>query len=171
MASKSGLFDDLSLVLDSTKAITDQERDLQITKLPGILLDSECQRIIHLFKTKDSEKKWKKDPAGNPPVGEIEEHTVFWPSAPVYELGWPRVHLLHEGHSSTWHTMRLLKRPGQKTIDRIYIFFNGLNEWRTFQTYYRLADLLFMNEERRRRRKDPEFGPQALALFALSLAI
>lgn len=152
------LLDDVSITLDSTLPISPGERDHEAAVELSTVQQRSLQRTIRLFLTDEARRRWEANPEAKPPLSSLEEHVLYWPSAPIYALGSPRVHLVEQQHRHPWHSFRLLKRPGQESIDRIYVFFNGLNEWRTLQTYYRLADLLFLNEERRRRRKDKAFG-------------
>lgn len=154
MSKRKPIFPPENLLLDGTINIVDEQRDHQLAKRNKLNESHSWTRVIRIFSDQNHLDQETSGNSDQGPRGELEEHVLLWPSAPIYELGAPRGHAIPDERHSTWHTFRLLKRPGVEEIDRVYLFFNGLNEWRTFQTYYRLADLLFLNEERRRRRKE-----------------
>lgn len=121
VAKGRGIYEDINLTLDKTTDIQDNERDQSIINEHSDLLNLENRRYVRIFDNKDKIKVWEKDKnkKENQPRGTLDEHILFWPSAPIYALGWPRVYPIKEHIRTAWHTMRLLKRPGHKTIDRI----------------------------------------------------
>jgi hypothetical protein len=84
-------------------------------------------------------------PAEDGPT-EILDRIIRFPSAPIYGVNRKRDYQLSIERPNM-HTLRLFTRPGRERVDRVFLFYSGLNEADTLVFYYRLADWILRDNE------------------------
>jgi hypothetical protein len=76
----------------------------------------------------------------------LRDHIVRFPSAPIYGINRKQDYELNFTRPNL-HTLRLLTRPGEEPITRLFLLHNGLNEWQNLRFFYRLADWILKEDE------------------------
>jgi pimeloyl-ACP methyl ester carboxylesterase len=76
----------------------------------------------------------------------LEEAIVPFPSAPIYGTNRKAEYGMSLARPNM-HSLRVLRRPGVKRIDRVFLLHNGLNESDRLNFYYRLADWILQEQE------------------------
>jgi pimeloyl-ACP methyl ester carboxylesterase len=77
----------------------------------------------------------------------LQEFIVPFPSAPIYGINRKAEYGKSLEKRPNMHSVRILRRPGQTPIHRLFILHNGLNETESLKFYYRLADWILSQQE------------------------
>jgi pimeloyl-ACP methyl ester carboxylesterase len=78
---------------------------------------------------------------------ELAEFIVRVPSAPVYGTNRKRDYSIEFKKRPNMHTVRVLRKPGNSKVTRLFILCNGLNETENLRFYYSLANWIIGEDE------------------------
>jgi pimeloyl-ACP methyl ester carboxylesterase len=95
--------------------------------------DSDRRHFVRRIKVRDRKGKGQ----------HLLDHIVRFPSAPIYGINRKHDYSYEFAQRPNMHTLRVLMRPGNEPVERLFILHNGLNEADDLRFYYRLADWIF----------------------------